>query len=412
MAVDTMRKWVVVDTTSNGYSLGEEVVITEVRSEGRVVMCKSLTSGRKQMMKFEWLRDPADIPQSMVTGSLIRAGLDLPGLTGRVTYGGTTPLSSRLVPPPPRKIRVKKKPQAKTGTDVTLDKVILPSDQKEQIKAALSQIGKEDILFDKWGFGEVFEKGTAVSLLFYGTPGTGKTLTAQLISEELGAELKVYGAAEIQSSEPGGAERMIQQIFREAKKLLDTGKKQRVILFDECDSLLYDRNKVGVILGAQINALLTAIEHHTGIIIFTTNRLGTLDPALERRIAAKVEFPFPDQEQREAIWGKLLPKKAPLNQDVDVPGLASYPIAGGNIKNAILNAARMTLYKEEATIRMERFVEAIEKEMEAVTKFTKPKDLYETGDSGYHIGAGSGANKLEIARKSVIGLDSGKKEHA
>lgn len=87
-----------------------------------------------------------------------------------------------------------------------IDSVILEEEKKEEIRAAISQIKHNDLIFDKWGFSEVFEKGTAVSLLFHGLPGTGKTLMAQAIANELNAELKIYGTAELQTSEPGGVD--------------------------------------------------------------------------------------------------------------------------------------------------------------------------------------------------------------
>ncbi len=252
---------------------------------------------------------------------------------------------------------------------VSLDSVILSAEKKEEIKAAIAQVEHTTLIFDTWGFGAVFEKGTAVSLLFHGNPGTGKTMMTQAIADELGAELKLYGMAEIGSSEPGGAERTIQKIFEEARELFTSTRKQRIILFDECDSLLSDRNGVGVILSAQINALLSEIERHDGVVIFTTNRLGKLDPALERRISAKVDFPFPDAEQREAIWRRLIPEKAPIADDVVYVELATHALAGGNIKNAVLNAARMAAYQGSTALHMSHFVAAIEKEARSVQAF-------------------------------------------
>lgn len=263
--------------------------------------------------------------------------------------------------PKPKKTVIEKK--------VSFDSVVISDEKREEIKAAISQVDNTNLIFDEWGFSNVFEKGTAITLLFYGIPGGGKTLMAQAIAEHLEAELKIYGMAEIGSSEPGGSERFIQKIFKEAKEFFTTKKQHRVILFDECDALLYDRNKVGVILGAQINTLLTEIERHDGIIIFTTNRIGTLDPALERRIAAKIEFPFPTKEQRVAIWQRMIPKTAPLDNDVDFEKLGVYPLAGGNIKNAVLNAARMAAYKKQKKITMDNFVQAIEREAKSQKAF-------------------------------------------
>jgi len=130
-----------------------------------------------------------------------------------------------------------------------------------------------------------------------------------------------------------------------------------------------DRNEVGPILAAQVNALLTEIERFDGIIVFTTNRLGKLDPALERRITTKVEFEFPDKEQRLAIWKRMIPKKAPLGKQVSLEKLADYPLTGGNIKNAVLNAARMCAYEKKKSITQKYFVDAIEKEIQSIQSF-------------------------------------------
>src|SRR5258708_10329919 len=210
----------------------------------------------------------------------------------------------------------------KPKTKITLESVILAEDKKKQIIAAVSQVENTAKIFDEWGFADVFEKGTAVSLLFWGIPGTGKTLMAQALADHLELELKIYGPAEIESSEPGGAERTIKTIFADAKK------NKKVVLFDECDSLLVDRNEVGPIFTQLVNTLLSEIEFYDGVIIFTTNRLGKLDPALERRITAKVEFPFPTKEQRKLIWQRMIPTKAPLNKNVDFHNLSDYPLAG------------------------------------------------------------------------------------
>src|SRR5690606_797666 len=84
-------------------------------------------------------------------------------------------------------VRITTKPEK---PKVSMDSVILAADKKAQIEAALSQIDNHDQIFTTWGFEQVFEKGTAVSLLLWGIPGTGKTLTAQAIADRFDAKLK------------------------------------------------------------------------------------------------------------------------------------------------------------------------------------------------------------------------------
>lgn len=275
---------------------------------------------------------------------------------------------------------------------ISLDSVILSKDKKEQIKAAISQVGKEDQIFDEWGFGDVFEKGTAVSMLFWGIPGTGKTLMAEAISETLGMKLAKYGPAEIESSEPGGAERTIKSIFRNCK--------DQVVLFDECDSLLMSREEVGPIMSQLINTLLSEMETFKGVIIFTTNRMGKLDAALERRLTTKIEFPFPDKESRLMIWKRMIPGKAPLSRDVNLGKLAEYPFAGGNIKNIVLNAVRIAVYQKANKIEQKFFLDSIVREAEALEAFKREyeKNPHQQVVTGMTMGEG----KMQI-RKGVNG---------
>lgn len=285
---------------------------------------------------------------------------------------------------------------------IKLDSVIISKDKIEQIRAAISQQENEQTIFNDWGFSEVFEKGTAISLLFWGIPGTGKTLMAQAIADETGAELKIYGTADIQSSEPGGAERTIKEIFKSAKTNNKEGGKKVVLLFDECDSLLTDRNEVGVVLGAQVNTLLQELERYEGIVIFTTNRMGKLDPAVERRIAAKIEFTFPDRKERRAIWGRLIPKKAPINTDVNLDQLSKIPLAGGNIKNSVLNAARTAAYEKSKTIKMKHFVDAIEKEARSLQAFIAEYEAQTHHNLLGFVKNKDGSLELDTSTKPVV----------
>jgi len=276
---------------------------------------------------------------------------------------------------------------------VDFESVVLSEKKKEQSKCALSQYNNQKKIFKEWGFSEIFEKGTAISFVFYGKPGTGKTLMAEAIACHLKQQLLVIGAAEIETQVPGGAERNIKRVFQvgagkmapggaEAKTAESGGmvvgesssekenKPQRhVILFDECDSLITNRSHVGMILASQINTILSELERFDGVVIFTTNRLGSLDPALERRISAKVEFEFPTKELRLAIWKRMIPARCPIAKNVSFEKLANFPMTGGHIKNVVLNAARDAAYQGLDEIPLKCFMKAIEKELEGVASF-------------------------------------------
>lgn len=238
-----------------------------------------------------------------------------------------------------------------------LDPLVLESDVKMEIVSVLKQFSNGNKIFEEWGLSEVLEYGRAMSLLFFGVPGTGKTFAANCIAKSLGMELLIISSAEIETSEPGGANRAIQSAFQQAGK-------NAVLFFDECDSLITRRQDVGMIIGSQINSLLTEIEKFEGVVILSTNRIDSLDEALERRISLIVEFPEPDVEARRNIWRGMLPEKMPLAKDVNVEKLAAFEITGGYIKNIILNAARYAAGDDATEVSWDHFKKAVRRTVE------------------------------------------------
>jgi len=250
--------------------------------------------------------------------------------------------------------------------DIThLDRVVLPDGHKRAILETLTQEHEENnrILFEDWGFGEGFEKGKGIIFLFYGIPGTGKTMCAEMMAKYLNKDHIMMGNADVQSSVPGQAERNIKKIFADAK----SGK--YIVIIDECDTLLYNRNSVGAIMAGEINCLLSEIERFDGVVVLTSNRNHKLDPALERRIALKLEFPSPSQEIRKRIWKKLIPDTCPLHKNVSYTKLAAHNLCGGNIKNIIFSAARKTLHDKRRKVRMSDFEVSIKREKDGKGAF-------------------------------------------
>jgi ATP-dependent 26S proteasome regulatory subunit len=237
----------------------------------------------------------------------------------------------------------------------SLSRVVLEEPVKEEIIAVLKQHEHSNKIFKDWGLDETLEYGKGMGFLFYGKPGVGKTFTAHCIAKALGKELLVVSPAEIQSSEPGGANRAIQEAFKNAKR------NNKILLLDECDGLITTRSDMGMIIAGEINTLLTEIEKFDGIIILSTNRIDTLDEALERRISLIIEFPEPNFDKRVELWKVLVPSKMPLSKDVVFDKLAEYKMTGGQIKNAILNAARFAAAKEQEKVTLENFTVAIDR---------------------------------------------------
>ena len=247
-----------------------------------------------------------------------------------------------------------------------LEKLILPKEKIEEIVSVIKQHGNKKKIFEEWGLEEVLMYGKGMTMLFHGPPGTGKTWAANCIAKTLGKELMVVDNAQLDSPLPGEKERAVKQAFEKAQQ---NGK---ILLLDECDSLLMSRNNVGMIIGAEINALLTAIEKFEGVCVLTTNRIEELDEALQRRISLVLEFPEPNKEQRLAIWKRMIPKKMPLAKDVSLEELAELSMTGGYIKNAVLGAARHAISEEADEVQKSHFKKAIQSILNAKKSFDAP----------------------------------------
>lgn len=249
----------------------------------------------------------------------------------------------------------------------TFQNCVLPKHVKESVNEALTVILCKD-KFDEWGINDHFEKGLTNSLLLYGPPGTGKSMIAECFAAVLDKNLMKIDSGLLQSNVPGQTERNIKEAFETAKK------KNCVLMFDECDSVLSNRDMVGAIMSAEINCLLTELENFDGVVVLTTNRLHRLDPALSRRIIAKVELSLPPKEARLEIWQKLLPPKMPIAEGIDWDRLANPEMSGGYIKNAILIAARKAISSASVQVTQEHLDGALEAVVSSKDDFEQQAD--------------------------------------
>jgi AAA+ superfamily predicted ATPase len=250
-----------------------------------------------------------------------------------------------------------------------LDKLILTNDAKTSILAVIKQHQHSKKIFEEWGLGEVVEYGRGMGMLFWGPPGTGKTWAAQCIGKAMGKKVNIIDNAKLQSSVPGEMERNLKAEFAKSKK------DKSILMLDECDSLLMSRQGMGMILSSEINCLLTEIEKFEGIVILTTNRIGELDKALERRISLIVHFPAPDYDQRVALWKRFLPEKLPIGEGVKAEKLAEVELTGGLVKNVVLNAARLAVSEDSKTVELAHFERAVTMSEEGNKAFRKKSSV-------------------------------------
>lgn len=247
------------------------------------------------------------------------------------------------------------------------DDLVLPAAQLAQLRqlAQCRRLGAQ--VLDNWGFRAKSARGLALTALFSGPSGTGKTMAAEILARELCDEVGDSGAlalyrvdlAAMVSKYIGETQKNIGRIFDAAE---DSG---AVLLFDEGEALFarrspevkdsHDRHA-----NSETSYLLQRLETYSGIAIVTTNLRAAVDDAFLRRFRAVIDFPFPDAAQRALIWQAVLPPALP-REGIDFDALARLTVSGGFIRAIALTAAWLAA-ADGAVLRMAHLERAARQE--------------------------------------------------
>jgi len=152
----------------------------------------------------------------------------------------------------------------------------------------------------------------ALSLLFYGLSGTGKTELVRQIAKKHNRILLMVDFASIKSMWVGESEKNIRRVFREYAEALKICDLAPILFFNEADAILNKRRKIesssDQMLNSMQNILLQYLEDFEGIFMATTNYINNLDDAFDRRIFYKKAFELPDENTRFQILQDLFPE--------------------------------------------------------------------------------------------------------
>jgi hypothetical protein len=252
------------------------------------------------------------------------------------------------------------------------DDIVLPPDQTALLQEIVATVRGRSRVLEEWGLGRKLASSYGVSMLFAGPPGTGKTMSAQIIAAELGLDLYKIDLSTIISKYIGETEKNLERIFSEAES------SNAILFFDEADALFGKRSEVrdshDRYANVEISYLLQRMEAYNGVTILATNLRANLDEAFTRRLQFAVDFPFPEEADRLRIWEGLIPPQMP-RADLDLPFLARrYKLAGGNIRNIILSAAYLAS-ANGGMVTMEHLLHGTRRELQKMGRLTSEKDV-------------------------------------
>ncbi|MBO7743566.1 ATP-binding protein [Paenibacillus sp. MWE-103] len=255
----------------------------------------------------------------------------------------------------------------------TLRDLILPPDQIKRLQEIIDQVKYRSVVHGEWGFRKKLSRGVGLNILLHGPPGTGKTMAAEVIANELELDLYRINLAQVVSKYIGETEKNLHAVFQGAED------SRAMLFFDEADALFGKRTEAKDALDRHANTeiafLLQQMEEYDGITILATNLLHNMDAAFIRRMQYSIEFPIPDDSQRREIWKAMFPDEAPRHESIDYGFLArQFHISGGHIKNVVLSAAFLAA-KEGRPIGMEHLIPSVKREMDKTGKLTSKEDF-------------------------------------
>jgi hypothetical protein len=250
--------------------------------------------------------------------------------------------------------------------------LVLPIETQEQLREICQRVKSRELVMGRWGFERKLSLGKGTSALFAGPSGTGKTMAAEVIANDVNLDLFTIDLASVVSKYIGETEKNLDRIFAIAK---DT---DAILFFDEADALFGKRSEVrdshDRYANLEISYLLQKMDAYEGVTILASNLRQHMDESFIRRLAITVLFPFPEEADRNRIWRGIWPAETPLSKDIDFDCLSQrFKLSGGNIRNVALAAAFLAA-QNGGIVTMTHLLHAVEREFQKMGKSLRAED--------------------------------------
>ena len=257
--------------------------------------------------------------------------------------------------------------EIKIDTSVKLSDIVGQENAKNKVKVLTKYLENPE-KFGPWA---------PKNILFYGLPGTGKTMIVKALANELNVPLHLIKATSLIGDHVGDSASKIHELFKKANE-----KSPSIIFIDEIDAIALHRSFQALRgdVSEIVNALLTEMdgisENESVITIGATNNPTSLDYAVRSRFEEEIEFKLPDDNERKEILEKNL-KTIPLEYDLDINKIVKITkgMSGRDIKEKILKTSlHNAIANDEDVLNMKHIEYSIKS---CKTKNTEVKGMYE-----------------------------------
>ena len=202
------------------------------------------------------------------------------------------------------------------------DDIVIDKSKKMIVKALLENYNSNV------NYNLIDDKGRNLIFLLYGSPGVGKTLTAEASAELLERPLYHITIGDLKLN-PEMLESNLEDIDRLCSKW------NAILLIDEADIFLEERSFTDISRNTIVSIFLKFLEYSKNIIFLTTNRLDTIDPAIRSRINLIINYPKLREEERSGIWNKVLEKINIDKKKKLISYLSNFELNGREICNIV-----------------------------------------------------------------------------
>ena len=262
---------------------------------------------------------------------------------------------------------IDKTQENKVKSNITLDDIVGQENAKSKVKVITKYLENPES-FGPWA---------PKNILFYGLPGTGKTMLVKALSNELDAQLYLIKATSLIGEHVGDASSKIHDLYKKASE-----NSPSIIFIDEIDAIALHRSFQSLRgdVSEIVNSLLTEMdgieENKSVITIGATNNPSSLDLAVRSRFEEEIEFKLPNDNERMLLLEKNL-KTMPLNYNLDLEKIVKLTkgLSGRDIKEKILKTAlHNAISNDQETITMENIDYALKS---SKTKNSEVKGMFE-----------------------------------